>query len=315
MPTAETPAEPPTADLTPAPAPQSRFSWLWSFLVVAPFSPWPRNNSSQPPDEEWDAVNGVGDWRARLQKIYDEEERQAAKQDDESESESDDSEDETEQDGVLGSVPDVTDQSAVADVTEQMAAVAVNADQAAVAVNADLNPYLQKVFYLHNLFGAAFLDELRELMEGIPPDSASQNMRARRHFLRDAELAKRLFDHLPSDVVAKLNVSGCCSDLRFIHYPPGGYISAHTDGQRVDDETHASTHVSFLLYLKSVPEGEGGETTFLDRLPEECAESEPKELMSIRPLEGSILLFPHGTPHRGEAVGTWPKVLLRGDLY
>ena len=143
MPTAETPAEPPTADLTPAaPQQQSRFSWLWSFLVVAPFSPWPRNNSNQPPDEEWDAANGVGDWRARLQKIYDEEERQAAKQDDESESESDAVvTTRTELDGVLGSVRDVTDQSAVADVTDQMAAVAVNADQmVAVAVNADQIP-------------------------------------------------------------------------------------------------------------------------------------------------------------------------------
>ena len=105
-----------------------------------------------------------------------------------------------------------------------------------------LTKSLPRFFYLHNLFGAAFLDELRELMEGIPLDSASQNMRA-----RGTSCAMRSWrsDSLTTCLrmlSSKLNVSGCCSDLRFIHYPPGGYISAHeTDNASTTRPTRRPT--------------------------------------------------------------------------
>lgn len=170
--------------------------------------------------------------------------------------------------------------------------------------------------YLHGLFPPRFLDELVEIMQDIPASSASKNMYAYRHFLRDEQLAARVFDRLPEYVRKELGVSGCCSDLRYIRYPVGGYIAPHTDGIRVDEGTGKETIVSFLLYLEDVPEGEGGETSFLDRLPEDCASGEqPHVMVSIRPVRGSILLFPHSLPHQGEAVGRWPKVLLRGDMF
>ena len=99
--------------------------------------------------------------------------------------------------------------------------------------------------------------------------------------------------------------------------PLGGYIAPHTDGVRMDAGTNASTRISFRLYLSTVPEGEGGETTFLDRLPEACGEGEsPRAIWSCRPTAGSILIFPHEAPHQGEACGVaWSKVLLRGDLF
>ena len=67
----------------------------------------------------------------------------------------------------------------------------------------------------------------------------------------------------------------------------------------------------------SVPEGEGGETHFLDKLPSDCADGDapPRVLQSVTPRAGSILLFPHATPHEGTAVGSHRKLLLRGDLY
>ena len=92
---------------------------------------------------------------------------------------------------------------------------------------------------------------------------------------------------------------------------PEGQIDA-----RVDERTGHATHTSFLLYLSTVPAGEGGETTFLDQLPDQCNEGEtPRPMHSVSPIEGSILLFPHNTPHVGEAVGRHAKVLLRGDLF
>ena len=86
---------------------------------------------------------------------------------------------------------------------------------------------------------------------------------------------------------------------------------------RIDASTSLQTSVSFLLYLSTVPEGEGGETTFLSKLPEHCGEDEmPQTVWSCRPIEGQILLFPHSAPHVGEACGVaWSKILLRGDLF
>mmetsp|Transcript_28236 Transcript_28236/g.72282 ORF Transcript_28236/g.72282 Transcript_28236/m.72282 type:complete len:167 (+) Transcript_28236:107-607(+) len=166
------------------------------------------------------------------------------------------------------------------------------------------------------MFRSWFLQSLHCLRETIPPSSTSRNMRADRYFLRDSELAAKVFARIPAHVKQRLRLSGCCSDLRFIHYPLGGFIAPHRDGIRVDTETGRSTSVSFLLYLSSVPEGEGGETTILDRLPEQCtADESPRELLRVQPIKGSLLLFPHDTPHQGEAVGEFPKVLLRGDLY
>lgn len=174
-----------------------------------------------------------------------------------------------------------------------------------------------KVHCLHGCYDANFLQSLHERMTEIPSSTASKNMYAVRHFLRDECLAAAVFAGLPKAVVESLGLSGCCSDLRFIRYPLGGYIAPHTDGVRIDEGSSRQTSVSFLLYLSTVPEGEGGETTFLDKLPENCSEGEtPKVVWSCRPIQGAILLFPHTAPHVGEACGVaWSKVLLRGDLY
>ena len=154
-------------------------------------------------------------------------------------------------------------------------------------------------------------------MGEIPSSSASKHMYALRHFLRDEQLAAQIFHMLPKQLRNSLGLCGCCSDLRFIRYPLGGYIAPHTDGIRVDEASGQQTRCSFLLYLSTVPEGEGGETTFLERLPEQCAEGEmPRILHSFRPISGKILIFPHSCPHQGEACGVaFSKVLLRGDLY
>ena len=57
--------------------PSSAFSWLWTLLMTLP---WPRAQAA--PDPEWDASRGIGDWRARLQRIYDAEAAAEAESDD-----------------------------------------------------------------------------------------------------------------------------------------------------------------------------------------------------------------------------------------
>jgi len=168
-----------------------------------------------------------------------------------------------------------------------------------------VDPMLPDVYYLHGLFPTEFLDELRQLMDTLVPSTCSNNMYASRCFFRCPQMANRLLSFLPP----QLGYSHVCSDLRFIKYPMGGYIAPHVDGVRQDEETNTPTTTSFLLYLSSIPDGEGGETEFLTNI------QDGEVLYSVVPQEGSIALFPHLTPHHGNCVGSYPKILLRGDLY
>lgn len=185
------------------------------------------------------------------------------------------------------------------------------------AVPSDV-PALRGVHYLHGLFPESFLQELDELRAVTPVFSGSNNMYANRRFLRSETLAEKVLSYLPEH----LGFKHVLSDMRFIEYPPGGHILAHVDGVRVDDVTFQPSTTSMLLFTETVPEGEGGETEFLDALEEDETRGddgeeaeEVKVLFGARPVRGSILLFPHDIPHRGNCVGMCPKILLRGDLY
>jgi len=79
-------------------------------------------------------------------------------------------------------------------------------------------------------------------------------------------------------------------------------------------ETGLPSTTSFLLYLEDVPEGEGGETEFLRSVDGGGGrDTDDNVLWSVRPQQGSILIFPHDTPHQGAGVGFHPKIILRGD--
>jgi len=168
-----------------------------------------------------------------------------------------------------------------------------------------LHPSLPGVHYLQGLFPPEFLEKLEELQWGIVPTKSSNNMYCTRAFFNDAALAAELLGFLPG----WLGYSHVCADLRYLRYPAGGYIAPHVDGVRCDEASGRQTTTSFLLYLETVPEGEGGETEFL------TAVQDGELVRAVRPLAGGILLFPHGVPHQGNGVGVCPKVLLRGDLY
>ena len=203
-------------------------------------------------------------------------------------------------------------------------------------------PSLRGVRYVHGAFPESFLRQLERVREGTPVTLASGNMYADRRFLRDEALAKEVLRYLPKH----LGFAHVLSDMRFIEYPPGGHIPPHTDGVRRDQVTGVDSTHSMLLFTRDVPEGEGGETEFLDgvggragsaseawgasglearRIRDETAGTppttpepeleEPRVLFAARPKRGSVLLFPHDVAHRGACVGMHAKVLLRGDLY
>ena len=121
-------------------------------------------------------------------------------------------------------------------------------------------PSLRGVRYVHGAFPESFLRQLERVREGTPVTLASGNMYADRRFLRDEALAKDVLRYLPKH----LGFEHVLSDMRFIEYPPGGHILPHTDGVRRDQVTGLDSTHSMLLFTRDVPEGEGGETEFLD---------------------------------------------------
>jgi hypothetical protein len=94
--------------------------------------------------------------------------------------------------------------------------------------------------------------------------------------------------------------------LRYISYPPGGFIGPHTDGVRVCPITLKATQVTLILYLQH---SEAGQTRFL-----RGTKSDYTEFCAITPQKGSALLFRHQLLHLGDGVGPEGKLLLRGDL-
>ena len=74
----------------------------------------------------------------------------------------------------------------------------------------------------HGCFSDEFLELLRQRIDEVPSSSASKNMYAVRHFLRDEGLAAQLFAQLPASVTRRHDLHGCCSDLRFIRCMSAG---------------------------------------------------------------------------------------------
>jgi len=150
------------------------------------------------------------------------------------------------------------------------------------------------------------MDTIEDVRLATPIGLASENMRAERRFARDDGFALALARAMPIEA----NVDVVCSDVRYIEYACGGYISAHVDGSRVCARTGARTNASALVFLTDVPEGEGGETEFLKSVTSD----ESEVLFSVRPTRGAMVIFNHDTPHVGRCVGAYPKRLLRLDV-
>lgn len=97
--------------------------------------------------------------------------------------------------------------------------------------------------------------------------------------------------------------------MRFLCYSESGTILApHVDLSRVDmDSGIQSTH-TFILYLTDCVQG--GATSLIRSL---SGPGRHEKLAVVRPVRGTLLLFPHQCPHESEAVVDVPKLLVRGE--
>ena len=171
------------------------------------------------------------------------------------------------------------------------------------------------VHYVQNLFPDEFLSRLDALRATLPSDNgASHLMVATRKYFQDSVLAEELLGYLRRDP-RFASISHIVADMRFIEYSGGGYIAPHRDGIAVDPFTHRPSTTSFLLYLSTVGDDQGGTTEFLASLDDGLGGADP--LYVISPIRGAIAVFPHSITHQGTPTGDDgnPKVLLRGEAY
>ena len=130
-----------------------------------------------------------------------------------------------------------------------------------------------------------------------------------RVLLDDFALSVRLFerakDYFPPQLHAAAvygwSVCGLNERWRFYRYTPGQQFDWHLDGI-VRPRPGQQSALTFMIYLND--DFEGGDTDFE-------TDSGP---VSVRPVRGAALVFPHKIRHRGAPITSGVKYVLRSDV-
>ncbi|GMI62565.1 hypothetical protein ScalyP_jg264 [Parmales sp. scaly parma] len=135
----------------------------------------------------------------------------------------------------------------------------------------------------------------------------------------------------------------CNKYMRFLEYTDvGSHLLAHSDGNKVCEDTGKKSTHTCLIFLTDVENG--GETVILRKLAGkqgggngvvvakaksikkiefegrrtlDCGDKDSdgdNVICGIQPLVGRIFLFPHITPHAGAITKSVPKIMLRLEL-
>ena len=102
--------------------------------------------------------------------------------------------------------------------------------------------------------------------------------------------------------------------MRFLEYDQvGGHLDAHTDGNKVCEDTGLSSTHTMLLYLSDCHVG--GETILFSPTTASKGSSSTRVVVeAVQPRLGRVLLFPHATWHEGAPTVDVPKLCLRAEL-
>lgn len=110
------------------------------------------------------------------------------------------------------------------------------------------------------------------------------------------KLFQRLLPYLPPEIEG-WKPAGLNEQFRFYRYDPKQRFNRHVDGRFRRNENEES-RLTFMVYLND--DFEGGETEFDD--------------VTIYPQTGTGLVFVHELRHKGCAVGSGTKYVLRTDV-
>ncbi|MGC5699134.1 2OG-Fe(II) oxygenase [Pseudomonas sp. NFXW11] len=136
----------------------------------------------------------------------------------------------------------------------------------------------------------------------------------------DPALAQRLFERL-THCASRLPELGTVLDedgwrrvginerLRFCRYRPGSQFRAHQDG--VHHRQGSESRLTFMIYLNDHAFS-GGETLFFEE--RSAAMANQGVTLSLRPRQGSLILFDHRLWHAGAMVESGQKYVMRSDL-
>ena len=136
----------------------------------------------------------------------------------------------------------------------------------------------------------------------------------------DDTIANRLFEKvkpwLPATIETNANIPSengvwrlkeLNNRLRFCKYSANQYFHRHLDGIHYRAE-HIQSKLTFMIYLNSATEFEGGRTLFYK------TKDTTEIWASYIPQQGDLIVFDHNVWHEGEVLTSGEKFVLRSDI-
>ncbi len=144
---------------------------------------------------------------------------------------------------------------------------------------------------------------------GVILDTMRNNTRV---VFEDETLATELFQRaqrLLPDTIDGMALAGFHEQFRFYRYEPGQEFHSHRDGGSERIEVWEESRLTFMIYLND--QMEGGETRFYK---DTKAAFDDGPYLSVRPEQGTALVFLHQVWHAGAVVRSGRKYVLRTNV-
>lgn len=121
------------------------------------------------------------------------------------------------------------------------------------------------------------------------------------------EIYSKIDKYFPHEFGSKHSV--CLNErLSFLKYTAGNYFKPHYDGYYTRPNGLESSKITVQIYLNTVPEHFGGETTIF------LSNNNNAKKIKVNPVVGRVLLFQHNIRHEGSLLKDAVKYAIRSDI-
>lgn len=173
--------------------------------------------------------------------------------------------------------------------------------------------YLEDLFVIENFLSDSECNDLINQSEKIGYEEAmvqtgenSQSLLKSvrnndRILYKNTHLADKFFklsEHFLIQKFEEYQIAGLNEMFRFYRYSPKQRFKMHRDGSFKRNENEKSLF-TFLIYLND--DFEGGETEF-------------KDIITVKPKKGTLIIFNHSYKHEGKVIIKGVKYALRSDV-
>jgi len=178
-----------------------------------------------------------------------------------------------------------------------------------------------RIFVIRQFFSREECDALNRRSEtlayelGTVAGVANENVRNNERVIVDdpvlaSDIFRRAEPFLPP-LLEDRRLVGFNERWRFYRYHPGQTFNLHRDGSFLRLETFEESQLTFLIYLNQ--DMVGGETRFFADI-EQAFQRPPVPYLSVQPKTGMALAFARAIWHKGPAVQSGQKYVLRTDI-